>query len=78
VTCLAAILRIADALDREHVQSVRDLAIEVDEGHMEIELKGEGSFELERWALERKKALFEETFDLEITIANEAVKNAST
>lgn len=75
VTCLSAILRVADALDREHVQNVRDLAIEIDEGHMEIELEGEGSFELERWALERKKSLFEDAFDLELTIANEAVKN---
>ena len=33
------------------------------------------SSQLERWALERKKALFEETFDLEITIANEVVTN---
>jgi exopolyphosphatase/guanosine-5'-triphosphate,3'-diphosphate pyrophosphatase len=39
VTWLSAILRVADALDREHVQNVRDLEIEVDDGYMEIELK---------------------------------------
>ena len=77
VTRMAAILRVADALDREHVQNVRDLAIEIDDEHMEIELEGEGDFELERWALERKKGLFEEMFDLEIVVANETVRNES-
>src|SRR5688572_2026610 len=77
VTRLSAILRVADALDREHIQNVGDIAIHVEEGHMEIELDGEGDFELERWALERKKGLFERTFGLEIAIANEAVKNES-
>jgi exopolyphosphatase/guanosine-5'-triphosphate,3'-diphosphate pyrophosphatase len=75
VTRLSAILRIADALDREHVQNVRDIAVEIREEHMEVELEGEGTFELERWALERKKGLFVKTFGLEIIIANEAVKN---
>ena len=74
VTRLSAILRVADALDREHVQNVSDLAIEIDDEHMEIELEGDGDFELERWALERKKGLFEETFALDIVVANEAVK----
>jgi hypothetical protein len=44
---------------------------------MEVDLKGEGTFELERWALERKKGLFVKTFGLEIIVANEAVRNES-
>jgi exopolyphosphatase/guanosine-5'-triphosphate,3'-diphosphate pyrophosphatase len=75
VTCLSAILRVADALDREHVQNVRDIATEIDDERLEIEIEGEGTFELERWALDRKKDLFEEAFGLEITIADEAVSN---
>ena len=74
---LSAILRVADSLDREHVQNVRDIAVEISDEHMEIELEGEGTFELERWALERKKGLFVKTFGLEIIVANEAVKNES-
>jgi exopolyphosphatase/guanosine-5'-triphosphate,3'-diphosphate pyrophosphatase len=74
VTRLSAILRVADALDREHVQNVRDIAVEISDGHMEIELEGEGTFELERWALERKKGLFVKTFGLEITVAKEVVQ----
>lgn len=77
VTRLAAILRVADALDREHVQSVRGLRAELEDEHMEIELQGEGDFELERWALDRKKGLFEKTFGLEIGVANDVVKNES-
>jgi exopolyphosphatase/guanosine-5'-triphosphate,3'-diphosphate pyrophosphatase len=77
VTRLSGILRVADALDREHVQSVSDIAVEIDDDHMEIELEGDGDFELERWALERKKGLFERTFGLEIVVANEAVRSES-
>jgi exopolyphosphatase/guanosine-5'-triphosphate,3'-diphosphate pyrophosphatase len=77
VTRLSAILRVADALDREHVQNVLDIAVEISDEHMEVDLKGEGTFELERWALERKKSLFVKTFGIEIIVANEAVKNES-
>ncbi len=77
VTMLSAVLRVADALDREHIQNVGDLAIQIDDAHMEIELEGDGDFELEHWALERKKGLFEKTFGLEIVVANEAVRNES-
>jgi exopolyphosphatase/guanosine-5'-triphosphate,3'-diphosphate pyrophosphatase len=73
VTRLSSILRIADALDREHVQNVSDITVEIDDERIVIELEGEGDFELERWAIERKKALFEKTFDLEIVVA-EAVR----
>jgi exopolyphosphatase/guanosine-5'-triphosphate,3'-diphosphate pyrophosphatase len=75
VTRLSAILRVADALDREHVQNVSDIRIEIDGDHMEIELDGNGDFELERWALDRKKPLFEKTFGLEIVVVSEAVRN---
>jgi exopolyphosphatase/guanosine-5'-triphosphate,3'-diphosphate pyrophosphatase len=75
VTRLSAILRVADALDREHVQNVRDISVEIRDDHMEVELEGDGTFELERWALDRKKSLFVKTFGLEIIIANEAVKS---
>jgi exopolyphosphatase/guanosine-5'-triphosphate,3'-diphosphate pyrophosphatase len=74
VTRLSGILRVADALDREHVQSVSDIVAEIDDDHMEIVLEGEGEFELERWALERKKGLFERTFGLEIVVADPAVR----
>lgn len=74
VTRLSAILRVADALDREHVQNVRDIAVETSDAQVEIDLEGEGDFELERWALERKKGLFEKTFGLQIVVANQAVR----
>ena len=74
VTRLTAILRVADALDREHVQNVTDVAVEIDDDHLEIVLEGDGDFELERWALERKKGLFEKTFGLQIVVADSAVR----
>ena len=33
-----------------------------------LTLRGEGDLELEIWALERKKPLFESTFDIEIAV----------
>ena len=71
VTHLSAILRLADAMDREHMQKVRDFSIEFRKGGLEITLEGKGDLELELWALSKKKQLFETTFDLELTAKRE-------
>jgi exopolyphosphatase/guanosine-5'-triphosphate,3'-diphosphate pyrophosphatase len=70
VVKLASLLRIADALDREHVQAVRALTAKVTRGHkLKLEIDGEGDLLLERWALRRKGGLFETVFGLEIGLA---------
>ncbi|HEX6748334.1 MAG TPA: Ppx/GppA phosphatase family protein [Longimicrobium sp.] len=66
VVKLASLLRIADALDREHIQAVRAVAAKVRGNRLLLEVDGEGDLLLERWALRRKGGLFEETFGLEI------------
>jgi hypothetical protein len=38
---------------------------------VELSLEGDGDLELERWALDRKKRLFEETFGLKVTIMSD-------
>lgn len=71
VTRLAAILRLADALDREHMQKVQSVAARPKKKRVTLTLEGEGDFELETWALERKKSLFETTFEREVIVKGE-------
>lgn len=59
---LAALLRIADALDREHHQRVRDLRVRRDGSGTTLHLNSEGDLLLERWALRKKARLFESVF----------------
>jgi exopolyphosphatase/guanosine-5'-triphosphate,3'-diphosphate pyrophosphatase len=71
VVKLASILRIADALDREHLQAVRGVKASTSKSRLTLELDGDGDLLLERWALRRKAGLFTETFGLEVEIAGE-------
>jgi exopolyphosphatase/guanosine-5'-triphosphate,3'-diphosphate pyrophosphatase len=69
VEVLASLLRIADALDREHRQNVTGVQSRVRGGAVHLTLEGEGDLLLERWALRRKAGLFEKVFDKELQIA---------
>lgn len=66
VTRLAAVLRIADALDREHQQNVRDIRIRVQDSTAVLDPRGSGDLLLERWAVQKKAGLFESTFGLRL------------
>jgi exopolyphosphatase / guanosine-5'-triphosphate,3'-diphosphate pyrophosphatase len=69
VVKLASLLRLADALDREHIQAVRGVkARATKSGKLKLELDATGDLLLERWALRRKGGLFTETFGLEIEV----------
>ena len=68
VTYLSAILRIADALDRQHVQCVEEVRASATESELHLELHGRGDLLLERWAVSKKAGLFEETFGLRVVI----------
>ncbi len=72
VRALAAILRIADALDREHaakVSAVRAVIDKGDKGKMKLHLTGTGERKLEEWTVAKKSELFTEVFDLGLEIA---------
>lgn len=64
---LAAILRVADALDRAHLQSVEGVKAEVEEDEVKLLLDSREDCLLERWALAQKKTLFEKVFRRSIT-----------
>ena len=68
VDSLSALLRVADALDREHLQAVRAVKARVDKRAVRLTLEGAGDRLLERWALRRKAGLFERVFDRKLIL----------
>lgn len=68
VSKLAAVLRLADAMDNEHASKVADIEVEYKKPKFLVTLKGEGDMLLEKWALANKSALFEEVFSTKLVI----------
>jgi exopolyphosphatase/guanosine-5'-triphosphate,3'-diphosphate pyrophosphatase len=71
VRSLAAILRIADALDREHLGKVKSVRADIDDAkrRLTLHVTGEEDRELEEWTVRAKSELLRDVFDLEVTIA---------
>lgn len=72
VTRLAALLRVADALDREHLQNVRDVRASVKDGTIVLRVRGRGELVLEQWAVARKSGLFQKAFGRPIRVEYDA------
>jgi len=68
-TVLSAILRVASALDRAHLQSVKNVRVTVGKKEISLQLEGEGDLLLERWAVSRKTALFARAFGRTVSIS---------
>jgi exopolyphosphatase/guanosine-5'-triphosphate,3'-diphosphate pyrophosphatase len=62
VSALAAILRLALALDRTHQQNVADVRARVRNGCVQIIVQSQGDANVDVWAAERKVELFEKVF----------------
>jgi exopolyphosphatase / guanosine-5'-triphosphate,3'-diphosphate pyrophosphatase len=62
VRALAAILRLALALDRTHQQNVADVRARVRDDVVRIVIQSQGDTEVDLWAAERKVELFEQVF----------------
>jgi exopolyphosphatase/guanosine-5'-triphosphate,3'-diphosphate pyrophosphatase len=71
---LAAILRIADALDREHLGKVQSVKADIDAKARKMTLSVTGSEhrELEEWTVRHKSELFRDVYDLDVNIAGSA------
>lgn len=72
---LAAMLRVADAFDREHEQKVRELAVRITPGRIAVRaIANQGAdgstpdLALERWTAQRKADLMSEEFQCEVRI----------
>jgi exopolyphosphatase / guanosine-5'-triphosphate,3'-diphosphate pyrophosphatase len=70
VSKLAALLRLADAMDNEHAGKVTSFSVEFKKPKLTIALKGEGDLLLEKWALMKKAELFEEVFSAKVIVAD--------
>jgi len=65
---LAALLRVADALERTHVQRVANLEIRREGGKLRIRLPGLADAAVERLAMASKADVFEQVFGLAVVI----------
>jgi exopolyphosphatase/guanosine-5'-triphosphate,3'-diphosphate pyrophosphatase len=72
---LAAILRIADALDREHQQKIESVRAAIDRsaGRVTLFLRGSDDRELEEWTVGAKASLWRDEYDLDVVIAKAEV-----
>jgi exopolyphosphatase/guanosine-5'-triphosphate,3'-diphosphate pyrophosphatase len=68
VAKMAAILRLADALDESRSQRIQELACLREGGRLVISIPGVEDLSLEQLALKQSGALFEETFGLTVLL----------
>jgi exopolyphosphatase/guanosine-5'-triphosphate,3'-diphosphate pyrophosphatase len=71
---LAGIVRLANALDRSHEGRVSDLVCRTDGRTLALELRSEFDCENELLDAERKKELFEQAFNREVSLSVKRVK----
>lgn len=65
---LAALLRLAEGLDRSHNQNVRALHVRLEPNQLVLHLETRGDPELEIWKVQRSAELFERTFKRAVTV----------
>ena len=71
VSKLAALLRVADALERTHAQRVSEIRMKRDSGKLRLSLPGLADAAVERLAMASKAELFERVFGLGVVIEEE-------
>jgi exopolyphosphatase/guanosine-5'-triphosphate,3'-diphosphate pyrophosphatase len=70
VKAMAAILRIADALDREHRAKVSEIACRLEGETLVLEVSGAPDRELEEWTVRAKAGLLKEALGLEVRLVD--------
>jgi len=68
VSKMAAILRVADALDRNHLQRVRDISFVHDPDRFIINVDNVEDLTMERMAIKEKGKLFEEVYGIPVVL----------
>ncbi len=64
VAKLAAIVRLADALDRSYLQKIRGCTVGVKDGCLRVQALSKEDLTLERWTFEDKSTFFEEVYGI--------------
>jgi len=65
---LAAILRVADALDRGHKQRVRGFKVEKRDAELLLHCTAQGDTSVELFGIARKADMFEEVFGMKVVV----------
>jgi exopolyphosphatase/guanosine-5'-triphosphate,3'-diphosphate pyrophosphatase len=65
---MLSMLRIADGLDASHDSVIGHLGAEFSRSGVEVVVSARGDAELERWMLQRKKVLFQELFEVPVSL----------
>ena len=63
----AAILRIADALDRTHCQAVSAVKVRAGKDRVKLTVEARGDTQMELWAARKKRDMFSDVFDRTLT-----------
>lgn len=71
VSKLAAILRVADAMDRNHMQQISDLTFAREAGQFVITVRHVEDLTIERMAMKEKGAMFEEIYGIPVVLREE-------
>ena len=72
VNKLAALLRVANALDADHLQKVRDVRAVEEDGNWALEVEGGTDLTMERLAVSSRSDLFTEVFGRRLTFREAA------
>ena len=68
VNKLCALLRLADAIEVSHTTRIRHVKMTKVKGYWQLQMTGEGNLLLEKWALAKRKSLFEDVFDTHLEV----------
>ena len=68
VTRLCALIRLADSLDISHTSHVKSVTLKKKKKRWELSMQGRGDLLLERWALNKRRALFEDIYGIELEV----------
>lgn len=68
VSKLAALLRMADAMDNEHASKVHTIETDYKKPKFMLTLRGDGDLLLEKWALAKKADMFEEVYGVKLVV----------
>jgi exopolyphosphatase/guanosine-5'-triphosphate,3'-diphosphate pyrophosphatase len=66
----AAVLRVAEQLERARDQTVEHAAVNVENGNVELRLRSHADVTVSRWAAERQADVFRKAFGRELTVTS--------
>ena len=68
VSKLSALVRLADGMDVSHTSHVTNAVLTEKKKSWQLSLQGKGDLMLEKWALDKRRVLFEEIFGVQLDI----------